>query len=83
VFKIFPKVPSIRFDLVLNKVILPCQNAFIKTRGIIDGICYLHEIIHESKCKKQQGVVFKIDFEKAYDKVSWDFFIPLYAKIWF
>jgi hypothetical protein len=33
----------------------------------------LHEVIHELKKTKQQGVLFKINFEKAYDKVRWNF----------
>ncbi|WVZ49681.1 LOW QUALITY PROTEIN: hypothetical protein U9M48_001018, partial [Paspalum notatum var. saurae] len=33
----------------------------------------LHETIHELHTKKHDGIIFKIDFEKAYDKVSWDF----------
>jgi hypothetical protein len=26
-------------------------------------------------CKKQSGIIFKIDFEKAYDKVRWPFLL--------
>ena len=33
----------------------------------------LHETIHEIHRKKLDGVLFKIDFEKAYDKVMWSF----------
>jgi hypothetical protein len=33
----------------------------------------LHETIHESHTRKRDGVIFKIDFEKAYDKVKWCF----------
>ena len=33
----------------------------------------LHETIHELHRKKLDGVLFKIDFEKAYDKVNWSF----------
>jgi hypothetical protein len=33
----------------------------------------LHEILHEAKRKKQQGVVSKLNFEKAYEKVYWDY----------
>ena len=34
----------------------------------------LHEIIHELRSKKKmEGVILKIDFEKAYDSISWDF----------
>jgi hypothetical protein len=33
----------------------------------------LHEIMHELKKKKMPGVILKIDFEKAYDNIRWDF----------
>jgi mannosylglycoprotein endo-beta-mannosidase len=32
-----------------------------------------HEIIHEVHKQKEEGVVLKLDYEKAYDKVSWSF----------
>ena len=39
----------------------------------MEGVVILHETIHELHTKKLDGVVFKIDFEKAYDKVKWSF----------
>jgi hypothetical protein len=36
-------------------------------------VVVLHETIHELHTKKRDGVIFKIDFEKAYDKVKWSF----------
>jgi hypothetical protein len=33
----------------------------------------LHEIIHELHRKKLDGVLLKIDFEEAYDKVKYPF----------
>jgi hypothetical protein len=30
----------------------------------------LHEIVHEVKKKKQDGIILKIDFEKVYDKAN-------------
>ena len=33
----------------------------------------LHEILHDTKIKKKDGLVLKLDFEKAYDKISWKF----------
>jgi hypothetical protein len=33
----------------------------------------LHEIMHELRRKNMRGVILKIDFEKAYDSVRWDF----------
>jgi hypothetical protein len=36
----------------------------------MSGIMVLHEILHETKRKKETGVVLKLDFKKSYDKVS-------------
>jgi hypothetical protein len=33
----------------------------------------LHEIVHKLHRKKLDGVLLKIDFKKAYDKVKWPF----------
>ncbi|WVZ74939.1 hypothetical protein U9M48_023053 [Paspalum notatum var. saurae] len=37
------------------------------------GVMILHEIMHETKRRKEVGVILKIYFEKAYDKVNWNF----------
>jgi len=37
------------------------------------GVIILHETIHELHRKKMDGIVLKLDFEKAYDKVKWSF----------
>ena len=42
-------------------------------RYILDGVVTLHETVHEMHRKNLSGVIFKIDFEKAYDKVKWPF----------
>jgi hypothetical protein len=39
----------------------------------MEGVMVLHETIHELRREKQNDVIFKIDFEKAYDKVKWLF----------
>lgn len=35
----------------------------------MDGVVVLHDL----NSKKMDGVAFKIDFEKVYDKVKWPF----------
>ena len=42
-------------------------------RNILDGVVTLHETVHELHMKKLSGVILKLDFEKAYDKVKWSF----------
>ena len=39
----------------------------------MDVIFIANEIVNEKRRLREEGVVFKIDFEKAYDHVSWDF----------
>ena len=72
-FKIFTKVGTNRITGIAPKVIRPTQSAFMPGRNILEGVVILHETIHELHSKKMDGVLFKIDFEKAYDKVKWSF----------
>jgi hypothetical protein len=58
---------------VVGRIIHKTQTTFLKGRNIMNSILALHEILHETKCKKQIGVVLKLDFKKAYDKVWWGF----------
>jgi len=45
----------------------------------MNGVMILHEILHETKRRKQMGVILKFDFEKAYDKVKWKFLFECLA----
>ena len=47
--------------------------AFMRGRNILEEVVILHETVHELHRKNQSGVIFKIDFEKAYDKIRWNF----------
>jgi hypothetical protein len=38
--------------------------------NILEGIIVLHETIHEIHRKKINGVILKLDFEKAYNEVK-------------
>lgn len=49
------------------------KTAFIKGRYILDNVLAANEILHFCEMKKEQGILIKVDFEKAYDKVSWSF----------
>ncbi|WVZ67109.1 hypothetical protein U9M48_016236 [Paspalum notatum var. saurae] len=72
-FKIFTKVTCNRLDRVANNIIRPTQTAFMSGRYIMEGVVILHETLHEMHRKKLDGVILKLDFEKAYDKVKWSF----------
>ncbi|WVZ94700.1 hypothetical protein U9M48_040565 [Paspalum notatum var. saurae] len=40
------------------------------SHNILEGVVIIHEAIHELHRKKQGGVILKLDFKKAYDKVG-------------
>ena len=76
-FKIFTKVATNRITKVAHTVVRPTQTAFMPGRHILEGVVVLHETIHELHRKKLDGVLLKIDFEKAYDKIKWPFLLQV------
>jgi hypothetical protein len=72
-FKMFTKVGTNRVTEIASKVIRSTQTASMLGRHILGGVVILHETIHELHSKKMDGVLFKIDFEKPYDKIKWSF----------
>jgi hypothetical protein len=72
-FDIFSKLLNTRLVNVANRLIASNQTAFIKGRYILESVVAAHEIIHDIHRKKESGVVLKLDYEKAYDRVSWSF----------
>jgi hypothetical protein len=73
VFKTFTKVGTNKVTGLAHKVVKPTQSAFILGGNILEGVVVLHENIHELHKNKFYEVIFKIDFEKAYDKLNWFF----------
>lgn len=72
-YKGFTRVLTERLTPVAREVIGENQTGFIKGRNILEGVIILHEVFHELSRSKGKGMILKIDFEKAYDRVRWDF----------
>lgn len=74
-YKLVTKVLVHRLRPFLGDLISPLQSSFILGRGTKDNAILLQEIVyHMQKSKKKKGdIVFKLDLEKAYDRVDWDF----------
>ncbi|XP_060969805.1 secreted RxLR effector protein 78-like [Cannabis sativa] len=64
---------SIRLRGVLEKTIHETQSAFVEGRQILDSVLIANETVEDYRCKGKSGLVLKIDFEKAYDRVDWNF----------
>jgi len=51
-------------------VISESQSTFVKDRQILDGILIANEVVDEARKSKKEMMLFKVDFEKAYDSVD-------------
>nr|GEU65248.1 RNA-directed DNA polymerase, eukaryota [Tanacetum cinerariifolium] len=83
VYKIIEKILSNRLVNVLGDIVSEVQSAFVANRQILDEPFILNEVIQWCKAKKKQTLIFKVDFEKAYDSVRWDFLDDVLCKFVF
>lgn len=82
-YKIIAKLLATRLKLVLGNVISPCQSAFLPKRQILDGALIAYETIDLVKRRKGQCLLLKVDFEKVYDSVDWDFLDYMLSRLGF
>ncbi|GJX44890.1 RNA-directed DNA polymerase, eukaryota [Tanacetum coccineum] len=72
-YKIVSKILANRLKMVISELISDVQSAFVSNRQILDGPFILNELISWCKAHKSKAMIFKVDFEKAFDSVRWDF----------
>ncbi|KAF7843911.1 uncharacterized protein G2W53_000816 [Senna tora] len=86
IVKIISKVLVIRMQAIMERVIAPNQNGFVKGRAISDSILLASELmtfVHKARKVKTKWCAFKLDIQKAYDKLSWDFLQAVMIKMAF
>ncbi|GJV28719.1 RNA-directed DNA polymerase, eukaryota, reverse transcriptase zinc-binding domain protein [Tanacetum coccineum] len=76
-YKIIAKILANRLSKVIDKIVSKEQSAFIAGRQILDGPVILSEIIEWYKKRKKKLLIFKVDFEKAFDSISWNYLIHI------
>ena len=62
-----------RIKLVLPKLIKGDQTGFIPGRNISENTRIIYDIMHYAQVRKIPGMILLIDFEKAFDTVSWNY----------
>ncbi|KAJ0826227.1 putative RNA-directed DNA polymerase [Helianthus annuus] len=78
--KVVSMVLANRLKKVIGSVVSESQSAFLEGNYILDGPLIVNEILRWGNKFKKKGFFFKIDFEKAYDNVNWNFLLDTMSK---
>lgn len=70
---IISKLLACKLKEVVKDIISPTQCAFLGGKQSIDGVLIVNECIYAMLKRGNSGVLCKLDLEKAYDHVNWDF----------
>nr|GEX72298.1 putative RNA-directed DNA polymerase, eukaryota, reverse transcriptase zinc-binding domain protein [Tanacetum cinerariifolium]GEY73322.1 putative RNA-directed DNA polymerase, eukaryota, reverse transcriptase zinc-binding domain protein [Tanacetum cinerariifolium] len=68
---------------MLTSLALINQSAFFKGRRILDGCLIANEIMRMANLEEQRLLLFKVDFEKAFDSVNWKFLLNIMRQMGF
>nr|GEV57526.1 RNA-directed DNA polymerase, eukaryota [Tanacetum cinerariifolium] len=72
-YKIIAKILANHLSMVISDLVSDVQSAFVSNRQILDGPFILNELLSWCKNYKTKAMLFKVDFEKAFDSVRWDY----------
>lgn len=75
VYRIIAEVLTERLKKVISQLVNKHQMAFIKGRQIMDASLLASEYIHSTIRGGTPGLMCKLDTEKAYDHLNWEFLI--------
>ena len=77
-YKLFSGVIDNRLKGVLNDLIHENQKGFLSGRFIGENTRLLYDLIDHIEIQNKPGMVLLLDFEKAFDSVSWNFIYKVF-----
>ncbi|MCO5548396.1 hypothetical protein L7F22_001853 [Adiantum nelumboides] len=73
VYKIAARMISTRPRPFLPDLIHSSQTGFVQERSILDNVVTFYKAVEWARPSDQLTTILLLDFEKAYDRVDWDF----------
>lgn len=83
IYKILVKFLAWRMSKVIKSIISENQPTFMKGRNLLDGVMVINELCDCARKSRQKGILSKVDFEKAYDSVRWEFLDYMLGRMGF
>lgn len=74
-YKSLAKVLTERLRHVIPNIISLNQSGFIEGRQILDPVLIANEFVDFYRTQKKSGWILKLDIEKAFDRMNWDFLV--------
>jgi len=81
-YKIISKVLAGSIKKLLSSIIDDSQSTFLKDKGILDSVLMANEVVEDLR-RGGSSLCLKVDFEKAYDSVRWEFLYDMLHRMGF
>ena len=72
-YKILTKVLANKIKKVMGLIIAQSQKAFVEGRQILDAVLIVNEAVDSILRRKENRLLCKLDIEKTYNHIKWDF----------
>lgn len=82
-YKIIAKSLAFKLNQVIRTVISIEESTYIAGRNILEGPIIINEIYYWARKAKKKSFIFKVDSEKAFDSINWNYLDPVMGQIGF
>ena len=82
-YKLFAKVLTNKLKSTMGKLVSDSQRAIIQGRHILDVALIANKVVDSRLKVNIPGFLLKLDIEKVFDHVNWDYLLSIMTKMGF
>lgn len=80
-YRIVSKILAGRLKNVTRRIIFRKQSDFIPNCNMLNMVLVINELVDFVRRNKKHLFLFKVDFERAFNSVSWDYLLFVIKKV--